>query len=308
MIERAMMINLQQIINSPVSLRIVSALAQRLPARIGYRVADAIADQIARRRDSSLVRAVRLNQWVVRGEVLDGKELDQAVQETFRQWAHSIFDLYHYIENPDAIEQLIVFEPSFEKLIARPQFDRRGLIVIGLHLSNFDLVLQWLCRRKLKPLVLTIPDPQGGRRMEYEWRRRSGMNLMPVSVGTFKYAIKHLQQGGMLVTGIDRPIPNPRVCPQFFCRPAAMHMHHIFLATKACVPIVIAGTVRREEGKYHIFASDPVEMAPHPNPDLGMLQNAEKVLGTAEQFIRMAPQQWSVPLPVWPQIMDLVPV
>ncbi|HEX5943537.1 MAG TPA: hypothetical protein VFY66_14735, partial [Anaerolineales bacterium] len=59
--------------------------------------------------------------------------------------------------------------------------------------------------------------------------------------------------------------------------------------------------------KYRVFASEPIEMDSCPNSDEAILRNAEKVLSVAEEFIRRAPQQWSVPLPVWPQVMKLVP-
>ncbi len=305
------MIDLQQIINSPRSLRLVSAVAQRLSPRLGYPIAYFVAEQIARRRNSKVVRAVRLNQWVVHGGALRGATLDHVVRETFRYSARCIFDLYHYTDDPEGTRQLIVLEPSFQELAHRPEFerrgDRRGLVIVGLHLSNFDLVLQWLCREGMKPLALTIPEPRGGRRMEYEMRKKTGMNLVPVSVGAFRQAIRHLQQGGMVVTGIDRPIPGPEACPRFFGRPAALPMHHIFLATKAPAPLTVAVANLQEDGKYHVFASDPIEMDPHPDPQAGMLRNAEKVLAVAEEFIRRCPRQWSVPLPVWPQLMDLVP-
>jgi hypothetical protein len=203
------MIGLQQVINSSLSLRFVSALARRLPPRLGYPLVRSVADQIARQRNSNLVRTVRANQWVISGESLEGAALDQAVRETFRYWARCIFDLYHYIDDPDGTRELIVLEPSFQQLARRPEFDERGLVIVGLHISNFDLILQWLCKQGLKPLALTIPDPRGGRRLEYEIRKRTGMNLVPASVSAFRQAIKHLQRGGMLVTGIDRPIPEP---------------------------------------------------------------------------------------------------
>lgn len=301
------MVDVQKFINSSFSLRLVSALAQRLSPGVGYRIAYVIAQQIARQRRSNVVRAVRANQWVIHGEVLDGKILDRIVDETFRYWARSIFDLYHYIETPDTAGQLIVLEPSFQRFIRRPEFDSRGLVIVGLHLSNFDLILQWLCRQGMNPLLITIPNPQGGRQLEYEMRRRVGMRLLPASLGTFRQALKHLQQGGIVVTGIDRPIPQPEVCPRFFGRPASLHMHHIFLATKAQVPIVVAAVTLQEDGKYHVFASDFLEMDAHSDPEVEMLRNAEKVLRIAEEFIRRAPQQWSVPLPVWPQVLDLVP-
>jgi lauroyl/myristoyl acyltransferase len=270
------MVDLQKIINSPLSLRLVSALAQRLPPWVGYHIADLAAAQITRQHNSGLVRAVRANQWVIRGENLDEETLNQVVHETFRCWARSIFDLYHYLQTPDAAKQLIVLEPSFQPLVQRPEFDRRGLIIVGLHLSNFDLILQWLCRQGMNPLLLTIPNPQGGRQLEYELRKRVGMRLLPASVSAFRQAIKHLQRGGIVATGIDRPIPAPQVCPRFFGRPAALHMHHVFLATKAQVPIVVAATTLQGDGKYHVFASECIEMDSHPDADTAMLRNAEK--------------------------------
>ena len=133
------------------------------------------------------------------------------------------------------------------------------------------------------------------------------MRLLPASVGALRQALKHLQKGGMVLTGIDRPIPDPEVHPRFFGRPAALPVHHIFLATKAHVPIVIAATNLQDDGKYHVCASEWIEMDHGPDPAAEMLRNAEQVLGVAEHFIGQFPQQWSVPLPVWPQVLDLVP-
>ncbi|HJQ14311.1 MAG TPA: lysophospholipid acyltransferase family protein [Anaerolineales bacterium] len=302
-----MIIDLQQVINSSLSLRVVSSLARRLPPWLGYRIADGFATRIAQRRDSTLVRAIRLNQWMASREALQGEALDQAVRDTLRYSAHSLFDLYHYNHNLDATRRLIVFDSSFESIARRAEFDRRGVVIAGLHLSSFDLVLQWLCKNGLKPLVLTIPNPRGGRQVEYEMRKRTGMNLVPASVGAFKQALKHLQRGGMVLTGIDRPIDKPQVCPRFFGRPAALPIHHIFLASKACVPVVITATYAQPDGKYHVYASDPIEMESCPDAAECTLRNAEKVLAVAETFIQRSPQQWSVPLPVWPDAMDQVP-
>ncbi len=301
------MIGLQQVLNSSLSLYLVSALAQRLPPRAGYRIGSYVAEQIARRRNSKLVQALRLNQWVIHGGALNGEALDQVVRTALHHSARCIFDLYHYLEDPNATRELVVLEPSFQPLTQRPEFDQRGLMVVGVHLSNFDLMLQWFCKQGLKPLALTLPDPQGGRRVEYEIRKRTGMNIIPASMSALRQAIKHLQRGGMVVTGIDRPIPKPAACPRFFGRPAALPMHHIFLALKARVPVIVAVANLHEDEKYHVFASDLIEMDPHPDPDVGTLRNAEKVLAVVEGFIRRCPQQWSVPLPIWPEVMDLVP-
>ena len=301
------MVDLQQVLNSSLSLRLVSALAQKLTPSAGYRIASRLADYIARQRNTQVVRAIRLNQWMVHGETLNASALNQAVHETLQHVARCLFDLYHYMDDPEAAGQLIVLEPSFQQLFRRAEFDQRGLIIIGLHMSNFDLVLQWVCRRGMRPLVLTIPDLQGGRRMEFEMRKRTGIDILPASTSALRQTLKHLQKGGMVLTGADRPILSPEVCPRFFGRPAALPVHHIFLAIKARVPLVIALTRLQEDGMYHVFASGVIEIESHPDQDVALLQNAEKVLGVAESFIRQAPKQWSVPLPVWPQVIDWVP-
>ena len=302
-----MAFDFQQVVNSSLSLRLVSLLAQLFSPRLGYQIAYGLAEQIARRSNSDLVQAIRANQWVVNGEVLKGDALDRLVHKTLRNAARSLFDLYHYSHDFEATRRLIVFDASFDVIAQRPEFAERGLLIAGLHLSSFDLVLQWLSRDGLRPLVLTIPEPTGGRRMEYEIRKRTGMNLVPASVGALRQAVKYLQQGGMVLTGIDRPIEKPEVSPRFFGRPAALPTHHIFLAIKAHVPIVITVAYLQEDGKYHVFTSDLIEMDSCPNPKEAFLQNAEKVLAIAERFILRAPQQWSVPLPVWPQIVSQVP-
>jgi KDO2-lipid IV(A) lauroyltransferase len=300
-----MAIDLEQIINSQYGIRLVSALGRMIPLRLGYRLADFAAGQISQRRQSKVVRAVRANQWVARGEPQDQNLLNRAVEETFRQTARSIYELHHYNHNLQATDELIVLEASAKEMIPRLTSGEKGLMVVGLHLSNFDLVLQRLCQQWNQPMVLTIPDPQGGRRVEYEKRREIGMNLVPVSVSGVRQALRTLQQGGIVATGIDRPIPNPDATPFFFGRPAALPMHHIFLATRARVPVLIMAPIRRDDGKYHVLASDPIEMDDYPDREIGAIKNAEKVLNIAETFIRQAPEQWTMSLPVWPQILDL---
>jgi KDO2-lipid IV(A) lauroyltransferase len=303
-----MAIDIQQVINSGFGISTLSTIAGLIPVKLGYRLADFAAERIVAHPESVMVRAVRANQWVISGETLDKEALDRAVYETYRNSARSIFDLYHYILNPGAIERLIVFDPTVQHLIKRPEFDQRGLMLVGLHISNFDLVLRTLTLRGMKSLILTIPDPQGSQRVEYEMRKRTGMNLVPASFGALRQAIRYLQQGGVVMTGIDRPTPEPKCRPRFFGRPADLPVHHVYLAAKAHVPMIVMATILQPDGKIHLFTSDPIEMESHLDADTEMLRNAEKVLRISEDFIRQAPNQWSVSLPVWPEVLDQTPV
>ena len=99
-------------------------------------------------RDWKLVKAARLNQWVARGENLDRAALDEAVRENFRSTAHSIFDLYHNINNPESFHNIIEIHPIAEQFLKRPEYSERGLVVAGLHMGSFDFIGQaaGICR------------------------------------------------------------------------------------------------------------------------------------------------------------------
>jgi len=300
--------DIQRIINSTTGLRAVSLIARSLPSRVGYSLADGVADWLASQKETAMVRAVRLNQWVARGEQLEREALDEAVRETLRHTARSILELHHYAQNLESARRLIYLDPVAEEITRRQEFEERGLVALGLHMSSFDLGLQWMCQQGMKPLVLTIANPKGGRRMEFETRKRTGMNLVPASMAAMRQAVRHLQQGGLVVTGMDRPIAEPSAHPRFFRRPSALPMHPIHLALKAKVPIRVLYVTLQADGKYYVRSSELIEMERHSDRDIETLQNAEMVLRIAEGFIRQAPGQWSVSLPVWPDLMSLVPV
>ncbi len=302
-----MAIDIQQIINSPYTVRFVSHLARVVPPSLGYPACDLIGKWAASRRQSSVIQAVRLNQWVARGTSLEKDRLDQAVRETFQNNVRDLYDLYHSLERPEAVWARICLDPVTEELVKRPEFSGRGLVIAGIHLSGFDSVMMTLFRRGGKGLVLTIPNPQGGRRVEYEMRRRTGMNILPASLETLRQAVRHLEKGGLVLTGIDRPVADQRLRPRFFGQPACVPTHHVFLAMKARVPVVLMAVIRRQDGTYNLSSSEPMEMERHADRETEALQNAEKVLKQAEELIRLAPQQWNVPLPVWPDLMEMVP-
>jgi lauroyl/myristoyl acyltransferase len=296
--------SIEQLINSPAALEFAAFIARSTPPRLGYSIADLTARWLSSRRDSVPVKAVRSNHQVIMEEEGPSELLEETVHTIFRNSAHSIYELYHYLKNPRATNKLFVIDPSFQVIVDRPEFDKSGLVVAGLHMAGFDLALQWLCMNQFKPLVLTIPHPAGGRRMEFETRQRSGVNLIPGSMQGLLRAVRHLQHGGIALTGIDRPVPDGDLHPQFFGYPSALPTHHIFMALKTHVPVVVVSTRLGMDGKYHIHASPPIEMDPYPDRREELLRNAEKVLAVVEDFIRQDPKQWLIFLQVWPGIIE----
>lgn len=300
-------IDLQGILNSQFGVRLVSYIGRTIPPAAGYRIAGLVAEWLAGRRESLLVRAIRLNQWVVRGTGLDKEALDQCVRDVLRHSAHSLYDLHHYVHYPEVAQTMIDLNPVAQGLVERCEFNSHGLMLVGLHLSNFDLVLQSMCLQGLKAFVLTIPEPQGGRRTEYEMRKRTGMHLVPASLSAMRDAVHHLQRGGVVLTGMDRPIPEPKTQPRFFGHPSYLPTHHIHLAIKAKVPVMIIAARLGADMRYHVTTSEPIEMESVSAHEKAIEVNAERVLKEAEKFILQTPEQWGMSLPVWPDFMDDAP-
>ncbi len=297
----------RRVINSPFGLSLANLIGRFTPYWLGYRIASFLADRISARKDWKLVHATRCNQWVVHGEQLEGQALDRAVTENFHSIAFSIFDLYHNINNAAAFLRMIEPHPTAIELVQRPEFSNRGLVVAGVHLSNFDLVFQMGGLAGIKAIALTMPELSAGYQKQLELRVKKGMRILQASVGNLKHAVNHLRAGGMIITGIDRPDESYPYRPKFFGRPAALPIHHIFLALKAHVPVIVYATLKQPDGKYHLLFSEPIELQPHPDRHTEIILNAETILKVAEGFIRQDPAQWAMTFPVWPDAMDQVP-
>lgn len=299
--------DVDRLLNSQIGVKLAYFLARTTPGWLGYSLARLVALWLSSRRNSERVRAVRSNQWIVAGGIKSNELLDKRVQMVFQNSARSIYELYHNLQNLVEIDQMFAIEPSFQAILERPEFGERGLVLAGLHMMGFDLGLRWLCNDKIKPLVLTLPDTEDGRRLEFEMRQKTGMNLVPGSVNGLRQAIRYLKQGGLVITGIDRPVPDCDPRPRFFGRPSSLPAHHVYLALKAQAPVMVVVSRLEDDGKYHLFASPSIEMKRYSNRAEELLFNCERVLAVAEDFIQQAPQQWMISLPVWPEMASQLP-
>ncbi len=141
---------------------------------------------------------------------------------------------------------------------------------------------------------------------QHTLRRRSGLEILDANLANLRQIILRLQNGETVVTGIDRPIPDPKIKPVFLGYPAHLPVHHIHLALKAQVPIIVMGAVYGEDGRYHIHSSKEIHMQQHSDHQHDLQLNAERVLSEAQKIISLAPQQWSVFQSVWPEVTTTI--
>ncbi len=130
----------QNLINSRLGVGAALAFSRIIPTRFGYWLGDILVDRISSRKDLDMVRAVRLNQWVVSGQKAASHELDILVKRTFRNTAHTLFDVYRTLSEPSDMEKLIIMNPAFESVIKGAASMDDGIIIVSGHMNQVDLM------------------------------------------------------------------------------------------------------------------------------------------------------------------------
>jgi lauroyl/myristoyl acyltransferase len=292
--------NLQGLLNSHRAGAVALRISRGIPPGLGYPLARFIADQIATRRQTPLVAAIRANQRMIRGENISASQLDQACIDSFRHIAHSYYTLFHWLDDPNGLQELVLFDSRIEEVIERSKQGKQGLIVAGLHMGSFDLVAQAAAYHGLHAFALSLPQPGESVEWQHRFRRQSGLEILSASIGNLRQAIERLKRGETMLTGVDRPVEEAKYRPIFFGQPASLPVHYVTLALKAQAPIVVMASILCPDGRYRILSSDYIELKPRADRQAESLENAEMILEIAAGFIRQAPHQWTVYQPVWP--------
>jgi KDO2-lipid IV(A) lauroyltransferase len=293
---------LETLASSRIGMNMARGVGRVLPRRAADGIVKLAASRFLADPDSDLVRAARVNQWVVSGGKLAGEALDEAVRENITQMARLLYDLYHVLGNRAAEDAAVVIDETFTSLIER-EHSAGPFVYAGMHFGNFDIVGRVLGFHGWNMQILSVPEPTGAYRWQNEVREQAGFELTPVSLDALKRAARSLAEGRSVLTGLDRPLPEPdKVQPAFFGRPAPLPLLHVRLAMKAAAPVVVVAAPRAADGRYRLVASDPVPMERgRATPEL-LAANAERCLAPAERWIAEAPEQWAMPHVVWPDV------
>ncbi len=276
-------------------------LSQHAPPFLGYGIADFISGLINRLRpDVYWVLYANLRQVV--GSEVNEKSLHGLVQRGFRNNARNDYDLWHLVNRgPEAIRAAVHIPPDAWAHLEKAQRRGKGTIITGTHTGNFDLSILALAAHGLEIQVLGLArPPAGGFDLMDQMRARCGVHLTSINVQTLREAIERLRAGGIVLTGVDRPVGGTEREVEFFGRPAPLPTGHVRLALKTDAAILVAGPYRDPRQGNVVRLSPPLEMVRTGDRDEDLHVNLRRVTGWMEEHIRAHPQQWAMFLPVWP--------
>jgi len=276
------------------------SLVRLLPPALASKLAGSLANRIASQVGSPLVEAVRANQAVVRALPREHPEVERAVRTVLHTMAESYLVLFRVMRRGQAgLREVGELDPALVTAGRERLETGRGLMYAGAHTVGLDLLLLMIGGLGFPIQALAYPESEASYAVTNRIRRSFGVDLSPTNFNSLRQAIRHLRQGGMVVTAVDRPDPTGELL-EFFGRPARLLVGHARLAIRTGAPIMVGGTYLEQKGRYRAVLLDILESGPYADRPTGELELAQEVIRIHEQFIRQRPDQWMMFHPVWP--------
>ena len=280
-------------------------VARHVPPSVGVAIAGLIAGLINWLKPS-VYWIVYANLCQVVGPQVDEKRVHRMVRQVFHNTARNNYELWHLVgRGCDALDAAVHIPPHVWESIGQAHQRGKGVIIVGVHTGNFDVGLLALATRKWEIQILGIASPPaGGFDLMDHMRTSQGLYLTSISIPALREAIKRLRAGGILLTGVDRPVGDEEHWVEFFGRPAPLPTGHVRLALKTDAAIVVVGAHRRPHGVNQVGVSPPIEMIRTGDAEEDLRVNMRRVTFWLEEFIRPQPEQWGMFVPVWPEMSD----
>jgi lauroyl/myristoyl acyltransferase len=297
--------NFQDLINSRFGVGTALLFGQLMPRFLGYPLARQIAGWFSSSRSSTLVVSMRINQWVAHSGKISAQDLDKLVDQVFMNSGLALYELYHNLHSPKTINNMVDYSDGFLKMLEVYRASGRGAVIVAPHLGSFDIGGLALAIRKVSFQTLSFPNPNDGYQLQNYIREKYGLYVTPMSVASLREAEQRLRNAGLVLTGLDRPLPDSNYKPNFFGRPTPLPVAYIAMAIKNQVPVVVVCCYAKGR-RFILDASEMIEMIPYKDRQEEIERNAERVLLEAEKMISAHPEQWFMYYPLWPELIGTV--
>jgi KDO2-lipid IV(A) lauroyltransferase len=180
---------------------------------------------------------------------------------------------------------------------------KRGVLLLTLHLGNWELGGALLARRGIRIVVLTQAEPSAGlTELRRASRARWGIGTFVIGSNGFEFVeiIRRLQAGENMAMLIDRPPEARSVEVELFGRPFRASVAAAELARASGCALLGVVVAREGDG----YTARILREFTYDRASLGSRENRQRltqqILSAFEPEIRRYPEQWFHFVPVWP--------
>ncbi len=270
------------------------ALALVSHVSISYVMASGIADLNFALNTRSR-RAVMANLRHVLGPSAGEAERTRVAKRTFRNFALAITDFLRF---PVLTRKSLVGMVDAEVLAAiKAELEAgNGVILLGAHLSNWEVGGAMLARSGVRLTVVALPHRNALiNRFFVKRRRKKGMNVVSSERAT-SHLLSALRRNECIAILGDRHVLGRGIRRDFFGSPAIVPYGHVALSLRTGAPIVPTFVIREKGTRFKLCLDEPIR----PGHGEDAFEDAmSRSLRVMEKYIRKYPDQWFVFEPVW---------
>ncbi len=280
--------------------RVASALAQRLPSRVGYVLAVA-AGELAYLGWGSKRRIAKSNFSVVLDLPPTDREVARVSRRSFRNFAKYLVEIMRFpAQTVDDFKRLVAVD-GWEHLRGAMAHGR-GVIFVSIHFGNFELGGARIADEI--PLNVIADDLENERLMDHLIGNRAHKNITLHSPeGAAKKILGALRRNEMVGVMMDlgpRAQAFDNVSARFFGELASFPTVAASLARVSGAPIIVAAVVRERDNTFRGIALPPIFVKRTRETTQDIQLATQAIVGGLEGFVRRWPDQWYIFRPMWP--------
>ena len=291
----------QDLISSKPVTRIGLFTGQHMPRWVGYRLARIVASLIARKKPQ-VYWTVQANLSQVLGLKDGDGKLHEMTRHVFFHAGQTYYDFFNAIGRAkESLAEAVRISSDTLAFIRSQIAQKQGILLLIAHMSNFDLVGLSVAARGLPIQVLSLANPEAGFHILNYLRGQSGLEVTPITPASLRAAVRRLKDGGLVATGVDRPVPGDRELIEFFGQPAYLPVGPVRLALMTEATVIMGSCHYEPDEGYILKATGPIQMTRSGDRRQDVLINARRLAVILEEFVRAHPEQWMMFHPVWPE-------
>jgi lauroyl/myristoyl acyltransferase len=250
-----------------------------------------------------MYRAIRANQAVIRNWSYEDERLHDVVREVLTNAAYGLVDWFATLAISSEFENLrCTIDEELIEAAYRSQAEGRGVIIVGAHLSSFNMFLMKIAQQSLPVQVLSYAEEEGSYKSDNVFRKKFGLDVTPISPSSLRQAYFRLISGGFVLTGVDRPDTGGEEL-YFFGRSTTLPIGHARLALRTKARIMVVAIQKASSGSYHVSGSRLIEPVSTDDEQGDAHKLAQQIIDYLEKFIRERPSEWMMFIPVWPEVL-----
>lgn len=231
----------------------------------------------------------------------DRKAARITTRELFQQFALKLADLWRY-EGGLSIYNLFRDLTGWEHFQAA-QTKKRGVLLVTIHLGNWEFGAPLLTQRGVKLQVITLAEPHARlTEIREAARARWGIETLALSDNPFASVeiIRRLEANNSVALLMDRPPAATAVPVKLFGRPFPASISAVELARASGCVLLPVYLPRTSQGYIaHILPEIAYERAALREP-AARIELTQKIMSAFEPAIRLYLNQWYHFVPIWP--------